>query len=104
MTLTEALDMAMIGGPIEDWADILVVRCAGKGADYCAYHMVRPYDKHIFKFGMTGKANAQQIRDFIAQDNHHMWRPYRDEGHNDWRVLTVEELIRWTREQLGDTQ
>ena len=106
MTLTEALDRCMAVGPLDDGLSLLAVRCIAVDKHHCSYEMVRYSDKSSFRFGMSAQAEVERTRSWLNSCMKHseLWHDRPDEGYTDWRVCTVEQLVHWTKEQLGDKQ
>ena len=106
MTLTEALDRCMVVGPLDDGLSLFAVRCIAVEKHHCSYELRHHGDKSSFRFGMSAQAEVEYTRSWLNSCRTHseLWRNRPDEGHADWRVCTVEQLVRWTREQLGDKQ
>lgn len=106
MTLTQALDRCMVSGPLDDGLTLFAVRCIAVEKHHCSYELRHHGDKSSFRFGMSSLADAERTRSWLNDclTHRNLWHDRPDEGYTDWRVCTVEQLVRWTKEQLGDKQ
>ena len=106
MTLAQALDRCMVVGPLDDGLSLFAVRCIAVEKHHCTYELVRHGDKNSFCFGMSAQAEVERTRSWLNSclTRRNLWHDRPDEGFTDWRVCTAEQLVRWTKEQLGDQQ
>lgn len=100
MTLKQAIDRKQLDGPFGD--SLLIVRQKEHTEKYVHYMIASEDGLRFAQFGMSSKATAQEVIDFLSKKEHILsW--YTQSAHanrDDWRAVTATELVKWTKQTM----